>query len=429
MDRDPNPFGCMMYTFSGFGEDGSPTQYTHGGPSLLSETENQSLADFFSNTDPFLSEAPAFPVPDFKDGLDDFNWPFVPPATIHRVSTTIPDQAQLHNHFSAEHAFPPDPLSASHLTNTQDDLQAASTLFNNAHGSHMGFGRSYSMPGIPTSSNGMLNGHAHSHVPATQNIPMVPTPGGFMNEQLAAMLPNHSENGSVDATLAATFTQVHQGHVRVPELEKPRPQLKRAFTYGTDENFGRSRYAPPSPLPTEEDVVERMLSVIPPPIKQENPKRKGSTAHGDFPPAPVGYQSDGEGHSEDEASDEDGNRPVKKRRRSGKAQNSPRKSVSGARGKDVRKTSLDAGKKKRGSTAGQKRENLTEAQKRSNHILSEQKRRNLIRRGFDDLHELVPEIRNGGLSKSGILMEAVNFLEKIIEDNRQFMRLADLTDD
>jgi hypothetical protein len=70
------------------------------------------------------------------------------------------------------------------------------------------------------------------------------------------------------------------------------------------------------------------------------------------------------------------------------------------------------------------RENLTEAQKRSNHILSEQKRRNLIKRGFDDLHDLVPEIRNGGQSKSGILTETANFLEKIIEDNKTFQKLA-----
>ena len=92
-----------------------------------------------------------------------------------------------------------------------------------------------------------------------------------------------------------------------------------------------------------------------------------------------------------------------------------------------------AGKKKRTSSAGQKptRENLTEEQKRSNHILSEQKRRNLIKRGFDDLHDLVPEIRNGGLSKSSILVAAADFLDKIIQENdqhRQFLNLATAAD-
>ena len=83
--------------------------------------------------------------------------------------------------------------------------------------------------------------------------------------------------------------------------------------------------------------------------------------------------------------------------------------------------SVEAGtvKARRKSTANSKsqRENLTEEQKRSNHILSEQKRRNLIKQGFDDLHELVPEIRNGGLSKSAVLNEAANFLQQLIDDN------------
>jgi hypothetical protein len=69
------------------------------------------------------------------------------------------------------------------------------------------------------------------------------------------------------------------------------------------------------------------------------------------------------------------------------------------------------------------RENLSEEQKRSNHILSEQKRRNLIKRGFDDLHDLVPEIRNGGLSKSGVLTEAANFLQLLIDDNKRYSKL------
>ena len=69
-------------------------------------------------------------------------------------------------------------------------------------------------------------------------------------------------------------------------------------------------------------------------------------------------------------------------------------------------------------------ENLTEEQKRNNHILSEQKRRNLIKQGFDDLHDLVPEIRNGGLSKSSVLTEAATFLETLIQDNIAFWQIA-----
>lgn len=63
------------------------------------------------------------------------------------------------------------------------------------------------------------------------------------------------------------------------------------------------------------------------------------------------------------------------------------------------------------------RENLTEEQKRSNHILSEQKRRNLIRQGFDDLCTLVPGLKGGGFSKSAMLTQAADWLEEVLRGN------------
>lgn len=63
------------------------------------------------------------------------------------------------------------------------------------------------------------------------------------------------------------------------------------------------------------------------------------------------------------------------------------------------------------------RENLTEEQKRQNHILSEQKRRNLIRKGFEKLNELVPELRENCPSKSQVLDLTAGFLERLIKGN------------
>ena len=63
------------------------------------------------------------------------------------------------------------------------------------------------------------------------------------------------------------------------------------------------------------------------------------------------------------------------------------------------------------------RENLTEEQKRENHIKSEQKRRTLIREGFEDLGELVPGLRGGGFSKSAVLIMAADWLEELIQGN------------
>lgn len=63
------------------------------------------------------------------------------------------------------------------------------------------------------------------------------------------------------------------------------------------------------------------------------------------------------------------------------------------------------------------RENLTEDQKRENHIKSEQKRRTLIKEGFEDLNELVPDLRGGGFSKSAVLTMAADWLEDLVKCN------------
>lgn len=276
-------------------------------------------------------------------------------------------------------------------------------------------------------------------------MPLVATQHGLMNEQLAALLPNHSQNGSIDEQLAAHFSQIQRQDIA--ELDRPRPHLKRAYTYGTDSAFNASGYAAPTPN-VDDAITQRLIHDLrtaqpltrPPPPGSDG-KLPSPTGHISFPVSLVELPSDGEARSEDDTSDEDddGDKPAKKRRKSkhtsGRADKTPttqRKSFSAGRPGKSRKASMDeqASKKKRLSSAGQKahRENLTEEQKRNNHILSEQKRRNLIKRGFDDLHDLVPEIRNGGLSKSSVLMEAATFLEKIIEDNIRYRSLAGSAD-
>lgn len=65
---------------------------------------------------------------------------------------------------------------------------------------------------------------------------------------------------------------------------------------------------------------------------------------------------------------------------------------------DIQVADTSPGHKRKKTTAGgaaakATRENLTEEQKRENHIKSEQKRRTLIREGFEDLGELVPGLR------------------------------------
>ncbi|POS83197.1 hypothetical protein EPUL_005278 [Erysiphe pulchra] len=81
-------------------------------------------------------------------------------------------------------------------------------------------------------------------------------------------------------------------------------------------------------------------------------------------------------------------------------------------------------RRKRSSTSVMKstRENLSEEQKRENHIRSEQKRRTLIREGFEDLNELVPGLKGGGFSKSAVLAQTADWLENLIRGNENLRK-------
>lgn len=95
------------------------------------------------------------------------------------------------------------------------------------------------------------------------------------------------------------------------------------------------------------------------------------------------------------------------------------KKMKGTSGSKARRGSSENASKRAKAQQSSKaaRENLTEEQKRTNHILSEQKRRNLIKQGFDDLCALVPELRGGGFSKSAMLIQAADYLEEVLTGN------------
>ncbi|KAL6703311.1 hypothetical protein ACN47E_010018 [Coniothyrium glycines] len=430
-DHDPPPFG---YTFDdSFGGADEASRFGNAGQSLLSDHENRSLADFFQNG-PF-SEVPSsstFLDADSKDTLFDYNnWgDFIAPATVHRVETTIPDQSNLHRNFPNEHAFAP-PLPGNHFENTHDDLQAATTLFHNSQSYLNAHVQSFQP--VPTPNRTV---HPNGATQSTQaNRLMVPTFHGPLNEHLAALLPNLGEEGTLDAQLAAQWasSNAQQRHDAEFGRFSRATDFKKSYTFGTDSSFNEpSGYSIPDGQHGEsvslhysnngQQESHRLLRAISggeKPIVSLND-------HMPFPLALTVDTSDAE-QSEAPTTSEEEDRPAKKRRKSKnqRSKESPQKSARGGKG---RRLSLieEAGKKRRISAAQQRlqRENLTEEQKRSNHILSEQKRRNLIKRGFDDLHHLVPEIRNGGLSKSSVLLEAGNFLEKLIQENISFSQLA-----
>ena len=389
-----------------------------------------------------------------KDGLSDFSWPFDPPPTIHGVSTTVPDPSQSLHSFHDDHGFTGNSNRRRSNITSDDDLRAASTLFNNAQSSqtaHLSPEATYANQNIMYDLNPLSDSTVPSPRPHSSNFfqsPTVPTSHAPLPEQLAALLPNHAENGSIDASIAAQFGQMAQHHPQMQQGESDRQRLKRPYAFGSDNAFNPTGYIVSSPQDTEDAVTRRLmhdLHILQPSTKDVAPSAESTQPSSPVAPRrfPIGLMplaGDEADQSEDGTTDgedeEKGAQPAKKRRKSKYAHQSrprdgsvddktwtaQRKSQSLSRGIKARKASQDdnSGKKRKSSSASQKaqRENLTEEQKRSNHILSEQKRRNLIKHGFEELHNLVPELRNGGLSKSNVLMEAASFLEDLIKGNR-----------
>ena len=73
--------------------------------------------------------------------------------------------------------------------------------------------------------------------------------------------------------------------------------------------------------------------------------------------------------------------------------------------------------KQRQASIKNSRQVLSEEQKKTNHILSEQKRRDLIRRGYEGIQVLVPALKNTKTSKGGMLESAANWLDDIMRSN------------
>jgi hypothetical protein len=308
-----------------------------------------------------------------------------------------------------------------HMGNTPDDLQAASTLFNNSQSAFTN-GRSQALHGVSPTSHNTVNGASGSK---SNPKPVVITQHGHLHEQLAALIPNHAQQGTLDAQLAAQWagTDVDQIHEDTFRGLMRQPSLKRSYTFGTDDSFN-SPVAYPTQNQEMSDQGARRLMRHPQPVIHDEAAANVTIhdAAGNVNSSHALHDDPSEEEQTDQTSsdnDED-TKPAKRRRKSLNAKRASRKTSRG--GKNRKGSAAEESAKKKRASAAQKlqRENLTEAQKRSNHILSEQKRRNLIKRGFEDLHDIVPEIRNGGLSKSSVLMEAANFLEKLIQDNDHF---------
>lgn len=78
----------------------------------------------------------------------------------------------------------------------------------------------------------------------------------------------------------------------------------------------------------------------------------------------------------------------------------------------------DSTTKAQPSSAKHNRQHLTEDQKKTNHIISEQKRRDLIKQGYDGIREMVPALKDVKYSKGAMLEAAADWLEDVVQCNQ-----------
>jgi len=207
--------------------------------------------------------------------------------------------------------------------------------------------------------------------------------------------------------------------------------------WGSDINFhaGR-RFQPQSEKETEEALVHGRMKYLECLDIDETTRPASPVLNGD--PSPTKSVAGTRPSFSPADADEDQSEPPRKRRRSRAKDESDenddedlatgprpgRKRKFKAEGRQPSPAAEGPRRRRKSAPAAngppkQPRENLTEAQKRENHIKSEQKRRTLIKQGFDDLGEIVPGLRSGGFSKSTSLVMATEFLAQLVAGNEE----------
>ena len=433
--------------------DGAPDP-APGAP-LLSETDSKFLSSFFEDI-----TSNQFNVPSFGEGLNFSDaWLDLPPQFMG--SSTSFGQQEV----SAEYGFthdqqndvsrimptesglmpppPPPPAASSQphpfsLQHSDDVLNAAATLLQNG-------------PRVAASKSPVASGSSSSnHTTDPHGRPQPAYPVGHLRHQPMDEFREESRRGSQGANVDQTLTRWMWGSKEQASVQRP---ILGDFQWGSDASFTDIQGYVPEP---RKESVESMHQTQ---MKCLECLEVNKSAANTRPSSPVNGQS---ANSNNDAAvsikrEEDLTAPPRKRRKS--------KNVHGAGDEDdeddadasslgkpsrKRRTKSErsaseseplsdvppaaaaaaaASRRRKPVVNGAKaaRENLTEEQKRENHIRSEQKRRTLIKEGFDDLGDLVPGLKSGGFSKSTILSMAAEWLDELLQGNKSLaMQLSNL---
>ncbi|KAL4918226.1 hypothetical protein BDW62DRAFT_182094 [Aspergillus aurantiobrunneus] len=392
------------------------------GPALLDVNETNMLDNFLTtiDTNPFANDfwfTGSQNDTNKSHGMPTFDWSTELPPTFEGSTTSLPQSSFPHGNVEK-------PLGVIPEDSNPDIVAAASMLYQNgANG-----------PEISTFGN---------HPLAFSNVDYSQIKGTGKERQQHGQLPARRPSTSSRTHLPVAY-HTPKMLFDVHEPISPEQQLStkaRPLHWGSDSSFMDQGYVAPPNQPDEEQRTKELmenLECLEPQSSAANtraPTPDRIVNHHPVPWVDTSTINHVNGLRKDYGdSIDDSSHPKKKQRLLIKEEDDEISDgdSSGQRSKrskgSGRRLSNDAIRKSRGFQSSKaQRENLTEEQKRNNHILSEQKRRNLIKQGFDDLCILVPGLKGGGFSKSAMLTQAADWLEDLLRGNDTLkIQLAEL---
>ncbi|KAH7347803.1 BHLH family transcription factor [Plectosphaerella cucumerina] len=406
------------------------------GGSLASPSHDMSQHDFgdmmvmgSSMMPPPVPSRPAPPIPQARHHLEQQQQSHFQPLQQQQLPQQHIQQQQLqpqHQHQHQQHH-----QQQQYQQHASADVLAAATLLQNGSSSRSNLGPSRS-------------GFSQRNQP-----PSLGPPVGHLRHQPLEEFKRAERMNSFGEPLMGgpqqvkLFNDMVFGSVLEGQEPVPSPPLRRTsqppveVQWGSDTRFSRSTsYVPDSARETYDALEAHQLSYM----ACIEPSKSAATTRPSSP-SPNGESSTARpqarnGLPTETADEEAGDVPPRKRRKSRNNKDDPEEDdestgESTGKGSKKRKGKADgpaasgengtSGKRRKSGPAAAKaaRENLSEAQKRENHIRSEQKRRTLIKEGFDDLCDLVPGLKGGGFSKSTMLTMAAEWLEDMLRGNQQ----------
>ncbi|KAJ5973056.1 uncharacterized protein N7479_002974 [Penicillium vulpinum] len=365
------------------------------GPSLLDDNESNMLDNFFTtmNANHFTN--------DFwmrQEHKSNFDWSAELPPNFEGSTTSL-SQPSFQNHGLCK---APGGMMTDNPTSS-DIFAAASMLYHTGlNGSELGStlahqafgGPSLPIPGTHRTNNSQTGNIAHV---STASPPRADVPTGYHTSEMffdvrdPIPVDQHPSRKARSLRWGSDASFMDQGYLRPPdqpdEEQRTNDLLDHLGCFEPQSSAANTRAPSPECMPGDPPRRSAFRGVAVPDESFHPRKRQRALKE-----------------ENDEYSGDDDARPHSRKSR-------------GSIGRG-RRVSADMSRKSRLQSGSKSaRENLTEEQKRTNHILSEQKRRNLIRQGFEDLCTLVPALRGGGFSKSAMLTGAADWLEDLLQGN------------